>query len=267
MPKGLQGFQKRYNPWNKNRKMFDYPQCGFQKGCIPWSKGLTKETDERIRKSAIKASQKLKGRIAWNKNRKMFDYSQCGFQKGHPDLVPPKARKRAGEKMKGKKLPPHSLIAKVKMRKRKIEFFQNPINRKKLSGKLKLKWQNFEYRQRMIKAHQGYIMPQSQKDKIREGHVNNPNTKFKNTSIELKVEEELKRRKISYQTQHGLGGIAIVDFYLPEYRIVIQCDGDYWHNFPEQKERDERQDKVLISNGVKVHRFWQHEINQDVKNV
>jgi len=38
----------------------------FQKGYIPWSKGLNKETDERVKS----LSEKLKGRTAWNKGLK-----------------------------------------------------------------------------------------------------------------------------------------------------------------------------------------------------
>ena len=79
------------------------------------------------------------------------------------------------------------------------------------------------------------------------------------------METELKKRNINYQKQIYLCKIATVDFYLSGYRIVIQCDGDYWHNLPEVKERDERQDKVLIFNGFNVYRFWEHEINDSVE--
>jgi very-short-patch-repair endonuclease len=88
---------------------------------------------------------------------------------------------------------------------------------------------------------------------------------FKNTGIELKVETELHRRNIKYQKQVPLCNIAIVDFYLPEYRIIIQCDGDYWHTRPGAKERDNKQDNVLVFNGFNVYRFWEHEINESVE--
>lgn len=115
-------------------------------------------------------------------------------------------------------------------------------------------------------ALKGHKLSKETKIKIREWHINHPNKKFKDTSIELKVEAELQRRNINYQKQVPLCNIAIVDFYLPEYRIVIQCDGNYWHNRIGAKERDERQDKVLIFNGFNVYRFWEHEINESVKN-
>ena len=65
------------------------------------------------------------------------------------------------------------------------------------------------------------------KQKLRERNINNPNRIFKDTSIELKVEAELQKRNINYQKQVPLCKVALVDFYLPEYRIVIQCDGCY----------------------------------------
>lgn len=92
-----------------------------------------------------------------------------------------------------------------------------------------------------------------------------PNFKFRETSIELKIEAELQKRGINYQKQVPLCKIAIVDFYLPEYRIIIQCDGDYWHNRIGAKEKDENQDKVLTFNGFNVYRFWEHEINKSVE--
>ena len=98
-----------------------------------------------------------------------------------------------------------------------------------------------------------------------ESAINNPSRVFKDTSIELKVEAELKRRNINYQKQVPLCKVAIVDFYLPEYRIVIQCDGDYWHNLPNVKERDEKQDRVLSFNGFNVYRFWEYEINKSAQ--
>ena len=70
--------------------------------------------------------------------------------------------------------------------------------------------------------------------------------------------------------------IAIVDFYLPELNTVIQCDGCYWHGCPvhfpnttvlqkNKKKRDAKQDFILEAGGLKVHRFWEHEINQSAE--
>jgi len=117
----------------------------------------------------------------------------------------------------------------------------------------------------MMGKGKGISKSNESKKKNSEWHINHPNRKFKDTSIELKVEEELKRRGINYQKQIPLCNIAVVDFYLPEYRIVIQADGDYWHNLLGAKERDEKQDRVLMFNGFNVYRFWEHEINESIE--
>ena len=100
-----------------------------------------------------------------------------------------------------------------------------------------------------------------------------PNRVFKDTKIELKVEEELKKRNIFYNKQVPLCNVSLVDFYLPCFKTVIQCDGCYWHNCPTHGKgeikncgkKDEEKDLVLISNGYKVYRFWEHEINKSVE--
>jgi len=110
--------------------------------------------------------------------------------------------------------------------------------------------------------------------KNREWHIENPNKVFKDTSIELLIEAELVGRGINFQKQVPLCKIARVDFYLPEYRVVIQADGCYWHNCPihgrgDRKncgERDAKQNAVLTFNGFNVYRFWEHEINESVED-
>lgn len=111
------------------------------------------------------------------------------------------------------------------------------------------------------------------KKKMSEYRIEHPNKVFKDTKIELKIEEELKKRGINYQKQVPLCKIAIVDFYLPGQKIVIQADGCYYHGCPihfpdwiKNKERDINQDIKLKSNDYNVYRFWEHEINQSVED-
>lgn len=84
------------------------------------------------------------------------------------------------------------------------------------------------------------------------------------TSIEIAIENELIKRNIPYMKQVPILGIALVDFLLPS-RIIIQCDGDYWHSRFNIKERDANQDFVLTFNNYKVYRFTDKEINKSAK--
>lgn len=126
------------------------------------------------------------------------------------------------------------------------------------------------------KGHIGRIWTEEEKKKHSIWKINNPNRMFKDTKIELKIEQELKNRNISYEKQKPLCDISVVDFYLPENNIVIQADGCYWHGCEEYKHkinkkitknmiRDRYQNKVLISQGYRVYHFWEHDINRSVK--
>ena len=103
------------------------------------------------------------------------------------------------------------------------------------------------------------------RQQMREIAVANPNRKFKDTSIEVAIEEELKARALNYQKQVPLCKIGVVDFFIPERNLVIQCDGDYWHNRECSKVRDAMQNEVLRKNGYTVFRFWEHEIKRSSK--
>lgn len=89
-------------------------------------------------------------------------------------------------------------------------------------------------------------------------------SKKKGTSIETAIENELIGRKIPYLKQSPVEGVALVDFLLSD-RVVLQADGDYWHNLPGRKNRDSNQDFILEFNGYKVFRFTETEIKKSAE--
>lgn len=86
--------------------------------------------------------------------------------------------------------------------------------------------------------------------------------KTRDTDIERIMEATLRREGISYEKQVPLCDIAVVDFYIPEFRIAIFCDGEYWHNTPKAKKKDPIQNSVLSLAGISVYRFWGKEIKK-----
>lgn len=90
------------------------------------------------------------------------------------------------------------------------------------------------------------------------------NVKYEATSIEVAMADELDFRGIKNIPQYNLGDKFSLDFLLPEYNIVIECDGDYWHNIPEVKTRDKSKNAYIKACGYSLYRFWEHEINTDV---
>ncbi len=72
---------------------------------------------------------------------------------------------------------------------------------------------------------------------------------------------------------------AFYDFYLPKYNMLIEVDGDFWHcnpiSFPnpiyESQKNNLKRDKVknqwALENGYKLLRFWEYDINNNIKEV
>lgn len=81
------------------------------------------------------------------------------------------------------------------------------------------------------------------------------------TPIEQMIAYELKNRKIIFLPQYRISSYY-VDFALPEQKIVIECDGSYYHD----KEKDNLRDRRLREEGWHVIRFTGSEIFTDVKS-
>lgn len=86
------------------------------------------------------------------------------------------------------------------------------------------------------------------------------------SSIELKVKAQLDELGIKYVQQKwvndGKRNYAL-DFYIPSLKLVIECNGDYWHSFPDKIERDKSLEKYVKSTGRNIVFIWEHEINDD----
>jgi len=65
--------------------------------------------------------------------------------------------------------------------------------------------------------------------------------------------------------QYSIGGY-ILDFYCPKVRLAIELDGGS-HIPSEQKLYDAERTKYLNGNNIKVLRFWNNEIVNDIDNV
>jgi very-short-patch-repair endonuclease len=87
----------------------------------------------------------------------------------------------------------------------------------------------------------------------------------KETSIEVKIAEQLKIAGIPFIKQAPLMAITVADFYLPLHKVVIYCDGDYWHNPNKRTDRwwkDAGQTNKLSTNGFDIFRFSENNINE-----
>lgn len=87
--------------------------------------------------------------------------------------------------------------------------------------------------------------------------------KFKDTSIEIAIEEQLKKHNLKYEKQKYIENVGLVDFFLSKYGLIIECDGDYFHNLPGAQQKDIGRDfasEFLYQ--YKTIRFWEHEIKE-----
>ena len=82
------------------------------------------------------------------------------------------------------------------------------------------------------------------------------------TSIERAVEEVLRIMEIPFVAQRRMGRF-IADFYLPQWEIDLECDGDYWHGRADVRAKDARRDAELQRQGYLVVRIPEHAIKAD----
>ena len=106
----------------------------------------------------------------------------------------------------------------------------------------------------------------------------------KNTTIELRFEEELTKRGLTTYVRNKKGIPGKPDFAFVARKIAIFCDGDFWHgyNWADTKRtihsnrdfwitkieknmaRDARVNAALAEQGWRTFRFWGHEIKKEL---
>lgn len=84
------------------------------------------------------------------------------------------------------------------------------------------------------------------------------------TSIEKIMANALTNAGIEYEFQGLVEKIYPCDFVLWNYQIIIECDGEYWHNKPEAQIKDARKDTLLHAKGWTVLRFSDKIIKKNI---
>ena len=96
------------------------------------------------------------------------------------------------------------------------------------------------------------------------------------TSIELKTASILTNHNIVFIPQHRIGTTKKYkfDFFLPEFNMVVECDGDYWHGKDLSDDElnetqivtrhyDNIKNKTLKELDIVLVRFWESDINKN----
>ena len=85
--------------------------------------------------------------------------------------------------------------------------------------------------------------------------------------LEKKGSEILNDLNIEHDTQVPMFGKFVVDVLVKDKKIIIQWDGEYWHNKPKRKNLDISQDSYLIKCGYKVIRITDKQIKNNIEEV
>lgn len=70
---------------------------------------------------------------------------------------------------------------------------------------------------------------------------------------------------VKWRRQHPID-MYILDFYSPQINLCIELDGSV-HNIKENKEYDKIRDEYLKNKNIKIIRFWNSEIENNIDAV
>ena len=96
------------------------------------------------------------------------------------------------------------------------------------------------------------------------------------SSLNIKFEKALNEAGLFPEPEYTID-FYMVDFCFPDKKIVVEVDGDYWHCNPviysepknkQQKRvvsKDKREKTFLINRGWTLLRFWEKDINFDIR--
>lgn len=88
------------------------------------------------------------------------------------------------------------------------------------------------------------------------------------TDAEKRLWRLLRNRRFDafkFRRQHPCG-IYFLDFFCVAARLAVETDGG-GHGFPNQRARDEKRNRFLAQQGIKVLRFWNHQVQSETASV
>lgn len=90
------------------------------------------------------------------------------------------------------------------------------------------------------------------------------------SSHEIKIQQILTAEKIDFIPQYYVADIEnkyLADIYIPNKKIIIEIDGEYWHNQENRKELDEKRTKQMTEKGYTVIRITDKEIEKTYEQI
>lgn len=83
------------------------------------------------------------------------------------------------------------------------------------------------------------------------------------TSIEKLVYRFLlSKYGLGFIPQYHIKGYGIADFYNPDLRIIVECQGEYWHKLSRMRERDRMKRQFASDAGYQLIELWERDIKE-----
>lgn len=98
------------------------------------------------------------------------------------------------------------------------------------------------------------------------GNIAQQNKKGLN-KLELEGRQILKEMGIEFEEQILMFEKFLVDVIIKDSKLIIQWDGEYWHNKPKRKKLDISQDAYMKKCGYNVLRITDNQIKNNIKEV
>ena len=216
-----------------------------------------------------------------SKQRFILGHSSCGENNGsYGKIYSEEERRRWSEMTKGEKNPfygkSHTEEAKHRMSKSR-------------SGENSWWWgrkHTKETKEKMAEAREGKTWEEfygiEKAEEVRKKRIlarSNQIFPKKDTSIEKSIQELLNLLKLEYFKHKTLKSLGFskdcecpnlllhqIDLVLSDYKLIIECDGDYWHCYPYGKVKDFYINKIVKENGWDILRFWERDIKNYLHN-
>lgn len=255
----------------------------WSKGRVPPNKGVS-NVEFFGEEEAKKISQKLSAKSAEMWNSMTPETRQLRSKKLHEKLVnKSKTRTDEGkrsftEKRKGKAV--HTEASKKKISQNLLSWYKNdPTSRERVARHGALngmfgRTHTTESRNKMSESlKKRYASDPVLLDQLRlNGKVSMLKQNGKVSKIETIVHTFLQSIGVAFQTQYAIA-FSIFDIFVPEFNLLIEVQGDYWHGNPKiyseetlstsqrKKQATDKQKLSLATNrGFKLVYIWESEV-------
>lgn len=244
-------------------------------GHTSWNKGLTKETDERVKKygESLSKHKKENPRIRPKEECEAISFRMKGeknffYGKTHT----PETRKKISDSRKGVPRPPVTEETRKKLSKAMLGKPKSPEQIAALK----------KNHRHLSPPNKGVPMSEEQKRKCSDAAIKRiqqgRNSRVSETIPEKNTKVLFDKYNIKWYKQFALRTLEtkrskLYDFYLPDHKLLLEIDGIYWHGKGILHENlkgtrkpnrfnDILKNNLALDSGYRLLRIWEDELDK-----